>query len=72
MPRDLGLARYLDCVTVVPILSFSVHEQNSKNVRGGNSHQVHFHRVHTTRHRARTKRGDLLARSDSGIKLNKR
>ena len=68
MPRDLGLARYLDCVAVVPILGFSVHKQNSKNVLGGNSHKVHFHRVRT----ARTTRGDLLARSDSGIKVNKR
>ena len=32
---------------------------------GGNSHQAHFHRVRTTC-------GDILARSDSGIKLNKR
>ena len=31
-----------------------------------------FHRVRTMRHRARTTRGDLLARSDRGIKLNKR
>ena len=54
-------------VSVVPTLGFSVRKQNSKNMLGGNSHQVHVHRVRTTRHRALTTRGDLLARSDSGI-----
>ena len=46
-------------------VGFSVHEQNRKNVLGGNSHQAHFHRVRTTC-------GDILARTDIGIKLNKR
>ena len=72
MPGDLGLARYVDCVAVVPISGFSVHKQNSKFVLGGNPHQVQVYRVRTTRHRARTTRGDLLARPVSGIKLNKR
>ena len=50
----------ISCVTVVPILGFSVHKHSRKNVRRGTSHQTHSHRVRTTC-------GDILARSDSGI-----
>ena len=72
MPRDLGLARYLDCVKSRTSFRFFRLYTEHLNVLGGSSHQVHFHLVRTTRHRVRTTRGNLHARSDSGIKLNKR
>ena len=70
--RDLGLARYLDCVKSRTNFDVSVYKQNIKSVLGGNSDYVHFNRVITTRHRVRTTCGHVLARSDSGIKLNNR
>ena len=45
--------------------AFPSINRTEKNTLRGNSHQVHVHRVRTTC-------GDILARSNSGIKLNKR
>ena len=56
----------ISIVTVVPKLQASPSiNRTEKNTLRGNSHLVHFDRVRTTC-------GDVLARSDSGIKLNKR